>query len=116
MRSYRHKAGIHSRRDVKAIKEHTCYWCGETIERGDQHASIRWKRNYLEAVNHFRLHHECSEALDNALFHDVVPAGQRKRGEYDCPYGLNGDCDICCDTPFRRLPRGINKPALQGIL
>lgn len=69
----------------------------------------------------FPCHPECTEALDQARFHSeewwFIPNGQQDRGEYPCPFDNDGDgdCAICCNTPFRRLARGDDKPALQKL-
>lgn len=102
-----------------ARKDRICYWCGEVIQSGSSYSSWRWRWNHMPAAVTVSLHPECADAWDNAKYHTddgeyLKEPGIHERGEYDCPNAVFGDidCNLCGDTPFRRLKRGENKPAL----
>ena len=104
-----------------ARKDHKCYWCGETIPSGSKYESFRM--GVTQSTGNTKLvayhyHSECRDAKDQATLHGFgeVAEGRCERGEYACPNDTNGDgdCALCCDTPFRRLLRGDKKPALTS--
>jgi len=105
---------------LSARKYHVCKWCGEEIEKGSEYEQVRIRRG--KQVQHFACHPECLEALDNSRFHQgagdplFIPMDTQIRGEYDCPFDSgDGSCDMCQDTPFRRLERGNKKPAMKAL-
>jgi len=114
--------GVFHRREIQqSRKTRTCFWCGEEIESGQPYTVWRWRIGSRAAIT-IHVHPECGDAWDNASFHRaegaeyVTPPGEHERGKYRCPYAYRDEgrdsCHICENTPFRRLKRGDEKPAL----
>ena len=101
-----------------ARKDHSCHWCGETIASGNEfelfQTNVANPRGGFKVVRH-RYHPECRTPKDQATLHGIGGIeGRQVRGEFPCPNDTDGDgdCKLCCNTPYRRLARGENKPAL----
>ena len=47
----------------KCRKEHTCYWCGEKIEKGQSYRRWCWVDDGLEEI---KVHPECADAWSSA--------------------------------------------------
>lgn len=94
-----------------------CEWCGENIESGEVYTQMSqtFKRGTFPVRT--KMHTDCSDALENAWWHDtkfVFVKHEQEKGQYPCPSG-NHDCEICECTPFRHFKAGWEKPALAAL-
>lgn len=103
-----------------ARKTHVCDWCGEEIEIGDSYQIV--KRGGSGHTVRTKYHDECIDAWDQANLHTdsewFTPVyREQERGKYACPNAASGEssCGLCCETPFRQLLRGDEKPALKEL-
>lgn len=101
---------------MTARKTHRCRWCGEDIVKGEpMELVLESVRLHKVITIRSRYHPECRDAVDQIELHGrKFTPGHQIRGEYPCPNDTDGDgdCELCCDTPYRRILRGDNKPAL----
>ena len=67
----------------KCRKNHTCFWCGETIKCGESYRRWCWADDGLEEI---KVHPECGHAWNEAAneeggFYEAMPY-EHKRGKW----------------------------------
>jgi len=76
----------------KARKNHRCYWCGETICRGETY--VRWGWAEDGKMSTVRMHPECYKAASDSIksnYDEYLPECENPRG-CSCQFDKHCDC------------------------